>query len=383
MRIRHIVLLASALIVAGMPASHAYVLNGPKWGVASVPYYINPVNNDVSQAAAIAAIQAGASSWATQSNANISLSYMGPTSGTSLQNNGKNEVFFRNVANGGLVAETYWWADSSNRLIDADIVFYDGGFTFFTAATGCSSGIYIEGTATHEFGHALGMGHTSVATATMYPTMSWCSNAWQSLDPDDLNGIEALYPGGSANTSPTVAITGPAANSTFTQGTSVTVTGAASDQQDGTISSRINWFSSLDGSLGTGSSRTWTPNAGTHVITATVTDNNGAAASTQETVFVNAVTAPPPPPPPPPPPASGIGLTASGFKTKGVQQAALQWSGATSASIDVFRNNVLVLTTANDGSQTDPINRKGSGSYTYKVCESGTTTCSNLVNVVF
>jgi len=380
MHIRRFVLLASALIVAGMPASQAYVLNGPKWAVNPVPYYINPANNDVSQDAAIAAIQAGASSWSTQSNARISLQYMGQTSGTSLQNNGKNELFFRNTSNGGIVAETYWWADSSNRLIDADVVYYDGGFTFFTAGTACSAGIYLEGVTTHELGHALGLGHSSVGSATMYPSMSWCSNDWQTLDQDDLNAIEAVYPPASGtNTPPSVAITGPAANSTFEQGTAVTVTGSASDQQDGTISSRIAWSSSIDGALGTGSSRTWTPSAGNHVITARVTDNNGATTTDQESVIVNAPSAPPPPPPP----ASGIALTASGFKTKGSQQANLQWSGATSASVDVFRNNVWVMTTANDGSQTDPINRKGSGTYSYKVCEAGTATCSNVVNVVF
>ena len=140
--------------------------------------------------------------------------------------------------------------------------------------------------------------------------------------------------------------------------------------------------SSVDGALGTGSSRSWTPSAGIHVITARVTDNNGATTTAQESVIVNAPSAPPLPPLPPPP-ASGIGLTASGSKTRGMQQANLQWSGASSASIDVFRNNVRVMTTANDGSQTDPINRKGAGTYSYKVCEAGTTTCSNVVNVVF
>jgi hypothetical protein len=375
MHIRRIVLVASALLLAGMPAIRAYVLSGPKWAVNPVPYYINPVNNDVSQLAAITAIQSGASAWGMQSNANISLYYMGQTSGTTLQNNGKNELFFRNTSNGGIVAETYWWADSSHRLIDADVVYYDGAFKFFTAATACSSGIYLEGTTTHELGHALGLGHSSVSSATMYPTMGWCSNAWQTLDPDDLNAIEALYPATSfTNTPPSVAITGPAANSSFTQGTAITATGAASDQQDGTLSSRIKWSSSIDGALGTGSSVAWTPSAGTHVLTAAVTDNNGATTSTQESVTVTAAT---------PPATSGIALTATGSKLKGNQRVALGWSGAASTNVDVFRNNVRVMTTANDGSELDPINRKGGGTYTYKLCEAGTATCSNVVTVVF
>jgi chitodextrinase len=376
MRTRHVIFLTAVLIATAIPGSRAYVLNGPKWTANPVPYYVNPANNDVTEAAAIAAIQTGASAWSMQTNANTSLYYMGLTTGTTLQNNGKNEIFFRNTSNGGVIAETYWWADANNHLIDADIVFYDGGFTFFTGTTGCSGGVYIEDTATHEFGHVLGMAHSTVTTATMYPTMGWCTTDWRTLDPDDQAGIEALYGTVSSNTPPTVAITSPSANSSFQQGTSVTMTGSATDVQDGTLSANINWSSSIDGSLGTGSSVSWTPSAGTHVMTARVTDRNGATSSTQESIVVTAAA-------PPAPPASGILLTATGSKTRGLQQAALVWSGASSATVDVYRNSLLVMTTANDGSQVDAINKKGSATYTYQVCASGTTTCSSVVTVVF
>lgn len=377
MRNRHVIFLAAVLIATAIPAGRAYVLEGPKWTANPVPYYVNPTNNDVTSDAAIAAIQTGASAWSMQTNANTSLYYMGQTTGTTLQNNGKNEIFFRNTSNGGIIAQTYWWSDANNHMIDADIVFYDGGFTFFTGTTGCSGGVYIEDTATHELGHLLGMAHSAVPTATMYPSMSWCSTDLRTLDPDDQSGIEALYGTVSSNTPPTVAITSPAANSSFPQGTSITMTGSATDLQDGTLSANINWSSSIDGGLGTGSSVSWTPSAGTHVMTAWVTDRNGATSSAQESIVVTAAA------PPPAPPPSGILLTATGFKTRGLQQVTLVWSGASSASVDVYRNSVLVMTTANDGSQVDAINKKGSATYTYQVCASGTTTCSSVVTVVF
>jgi hypothetical protein len=81
--------------------------------------------------------------------------------------------------------------------------------------------------------------------------------------------------------------------------------------------------------------------------------------------------------------ASGIQLAAKGYKIKGVQHADLTWSGATSVNVDVYRNNVLIITTANDGFHTDPINNRGGGSYTYRVCETGTTTCSNNFTITF
>ena len=43
----------------------------------------------------------------------------------------------------------------------------------------------------HEFGHALGLGHSTVFDATMYPSYSYCSQALRTLAPDDLAGVVA------------------------------------------------------------------------------------------------------------------------------------------------------------------------------------------------
>jgi serine protease len=68
---------------------------------------------------------------------------------------------------------------------------------------------------------------------------------------------------------------------------------------------------------------------------------------------------------------------------KGSQKVDLGWNGATSTSVDVFRDGVRITTTANDGFHTDHINQKGGGTYQYRVCEAGTSTCSNTETVVF
>ncbi|HUP59520.1 MAG TPA: chitinase N-terminal domain-containing protein [Thermoanaerobaculia bacterium] len=81
--------------------------------------------------------------------------------------------------------------------------------------------------------------------------------------------------------------------------------------------------------------------------------------------------------------SSAITLSVHGYKVKGLQKAYLSWSGATSTSVDVFRNGALITTTANDGAYTDNINVNGGGTYTYKVCEAGTTVCSNDATVTF
>lgn len=56
----------------------------------------------------------------------------------------------------------------------------------------------------------------------------------------------------------------------------------------------------------------------------------------------------------------------------------LIWSGARAASVDVLRGAALIATTPNDGQHDD---RVQGGTYQYRVCNAGTTLCSNTVSV--
>jgi hypothetical protein len=76
------------------------------------------------------------------------------------------------------------------------------------------------------------------------------------------------------------------------------------------------------------------------------------------------------------PVAPAIALSARGYKVKGYQRVDLSWSGAGSASVDLYRDGARITATANDGFHTDVINRKGAGTYRYRICEAGT---SNLL----
>ncbi|MBA6263496.1 S8 family serine peptidase [Colwellia sp. Bg11-12] len=84
-----------------------------------------------------------------------------------------------------------------------------------------------------------------------------------------------------------------------------------------------------------------------------------------------------------PPPVEGGDITAdaSAYKAKGKNKVDVTWSGAVTSSVDIIRNGSLRTTTANDGAYTDSF--RTSGSFTYKVCDQGTSNCSTETTVNF
>jgi hypothetical protein len=79
-----------------------------------------------------------------------------------------------------------------------------------------------------------------------------------------------------------------------------------------------------------------------------------------------------------------ITLSAAKRKVQGVNTVRLTWSGATSANIDIYRNSPPpIATVPNTGTYIDSTGDTGRARYTYRVCEAGTATCSNLARVTF
>lgn len=195
-RLPTLVALTVALLAAGQAFRidlGAYSTSGSTWHLSSVPYVLNPANLDLPEAQAESAMLVGASAWATQAATSFSFVYAGRSTQTTTTLDSTNLVVFRNASSGSAIATAYTWFNSSG-LLDADIVFWDGGFRFFAGSSGCSAGFYIEDIAAHEFGHALGLGHSDVAGATMFPSVSSCSTAPRSLHADDIAGVQSLYP---------------------------------------------------------------------------------------------------------------------------------------------------------------------------------------------
>lgn len=380
--------LVAIAVLCSSIAMRAYATYG-KWASNSALILVSPANQDGQSASAvIAAVRAAMDDWNSQGGSGFTFTYGGQVNDIASGYDGRNVVLFRNESP-GYIAYTYSWWDSSNRLLDSDMLIYDPGFNYYATDGTCDPnsgyGVYVHDIATHEFGHVLGLSHSTVADATMAASYEPCSTTQRSLAPDDIAGIQSLYGrgsggGGSTNTAPSVSISSPSANLNVSTETAVTFTGSASDTQDGNLSSQLVWTSSVDGAIGTGASFTRTLSAGAHTIVASVTDSGNLPASKQVMITV---TAPAPPPQPPPPPPTGATLTVRAYKVKGDRRADLTWSNLSATSASVYRNNSRVYSGSNGGKYTDPIGGKGAGTFSYRVCDGTNTTCTNTVSVTF
>ncbi|MDZ7739202.1 MAG: PKD domain-containing protein [Bacteroidales bacterium] len=162
----------------------------------------------------------------------------------------------------------------------------------------------------------------------------------------------------------------PAADFTYTiDNLNVSFTDQSTDS-DGSITAWSWTFG--DGGTSTAQNPSHTYGAGgTYTVGLTVKDDGGATGSTSKNVSVSSSSG-----------GDGIILTASGYKVRGVRFVDLEWTGA-SGAVDIYRNNVIVAENVSESTYTDNLGRV-SGTFTYKVCESGSTSvCSNEETVVF
>ena len=100
----------------------------------------------------------------------------------------------------GLLAVTcIWWygGKDAGRSVETDILIDDtSGLFFLDTPPECASRWDLEGTITHEFGHAFGLGHVAFAEhgdLTMTDGLPECSSAYRGLGLGDYLALKQQY----------------------------------------------------------------------------------------------------------------------------------------------------------------------------------------------
>lgn len=189
--------LSTIFIVAAAEPVMAYTLLSPRrrWSTTPITVRVYNVGNstitdgDGGVTAVVGAIRAwGIISSSTTSSAAV----RGSAPATIMLNtNGGG------LCTGSCLAATltgyYVTQSGDDRIYDADVYTNTAQPLYSSRESGCSGEYDIDGIMTHEVGHVIGLGHSSVSGATMYPSVSACNTAPRSLATDDINGKNDLY----------------------------------------------------------------------------------------------------------------------------------------------------------------------------------------------
>lgn len=182
-------------------------------------------------------IQTAMSAWNTVSGAKINYTYVGVENGAPAglsAANGVNEVLFNdplneisgswNPSTGGVVGQGGFngvaQGGTFTATFNADATHTSGSHRAYeiteanlTIQDNVAPGAGISSTrlaeiVAHEFGHTLGLGHSTDSTALMYPTVTGLGPAPRT---DDQRAVQWLYPSGGTAPAPSPAPTAPAA----------------------------------------------------------------------------------------------------------------------------------------------------------------------------
>ncbi len=195
----------------------AFVLNGYWWSSHHSSWAYNEAGKPAGLSGELPSLVSASNAWAG-TGADFSFA----SSGTNNANTGA-------CGGGGLDGiNTVGWAPQSGSVLAVTCTWYGGGNPAAAVefdmqidpawnwTTGNPTQVDLESVTVHEFGHALGLGHTSTSGAVMFPSYS-SGTINRTPQTDDVNGILAIYGalGGGPTATPTNTAT-PAGTNTPT-----------------------------------------------------------------------------------------------------------------------------------------------------------------------
>lgn len=188
--------------------SAQYKLNTWKWSPDQIPVPVsyNPSNETGSLPAALPWIQSAISQWSGVTSL-FSFTYAGSTSAglgacsTNGDTDGINTISFTSGMSKPVLGQTCTLSTRGGRIVEFDMQL--NNTTNWGAGNPTTKPQYdLPSTILHEMGHAAGLGHSSDAGSIMYASLAQ-GVMKRTLTQDDIDGLNAQYPGGTQPPTPT------------------------------------------------------------------------------------------------------------------------------------------------------------------------------------
>jgi predicted Zn-dependent protease len=190
------VLISTIIICASADPVMAYVLLSPRrrWSTTPITVRVyNVGNSTISDGsggvnATVSAIRA----WGIiNSSTTSSVAVRGSAPATIMLNT--NGAICTSSCLAATLTGYYITQAGDDRIYDAD-VYTNTAYQYYSSGeTGCSNEFDINGIMVHEVGHVIGIGHSNVSGATMYPSVSACNANNRTIEADDRAARDDLY----------------------------------------------------------------------------------------------------------------------------------------------------------------------------------------------
>lgn len=167
-----------------------------------ITYRLNSAGSDnVPFAQVEQALVASFQAWEDVPTSTIAFTRGPNTSSTATAGDGQLELFWQENSEttadglnltGALALTRRQFNTATGEITDASVVF--NGFRYTWAADGRGDAVDIRDVATHEIGHVIGLSHSPIGGATMYPRTMAGRTQNRDLSSDDILGASVIYP---------------------------------------------------------------------------------------------------------------------------------------------------------------------------------------------
>jgi hypothetical protein len=191
-----ILLLASLAHADELPSMVNAVGSAIRWNAWPIPYQVNGANDAaLSPDGAVFSVVSAASAWSDVSDTAVAFKFEGSTSSSVAEYDAVNGVFF--LADWPLdpemLAVTSVWTTNDGAAVGFDMQVNTADHAW--SLEGAADAADLQNALTHEFGHALGIGHLDKSPeATMYPSAPDGETRKRDLSDDDRWVVMNFYP---------------------------------------------------------------------------------------------------------------------------------------------------------------------------------------------